>query len=69
MGSYQNGVPACPLAHACRYSIVEGEHPLWEGLSDPYKHVIRAFLVHFHTSILRHSTEMFDFRNGSIGGH
>ncbi len=54
-------------ARAEWYQIVEGEHPLWRGLSDPYKHTIRAFLVHFHTEILLHSSERFDFANGSIG--
>ena len=29
--------------------------------------MIRAFLVHFHTAILRHSSESFNFTNGSIG--
>ena len=49
------------------YAIVEGGHPIWRGISDPYKNTIRAFLVHFHTQILRHATERFDFSNGSIG--
>eukprot|EP00887_Chlorella_sp_A99_P006601 scaffold3.g6601.t1 len=49
------------------YSIVEGEHPLWESVSEPYKHTIRAFLVHFHVNILRHSTERFNYRSGSVG--
>ena len=48
-------------------AIVEGQHPLWYGVSQPYKHTIRAFLVHFHTAILRHSTERFNFQNGSVG--
>ena len=39
------------------------------GVSEPYKHTIRAFLVYFHTQILRHSTERFNFRNGCVGGH
>lgn len=49
------------------YEIVEGQHQLWEGVSEPYKHTIRAFLVHFHTQILRASSERFCFRNGSVG--
>lgn len=49
------------------YDIVEGEHPLWGGVSEPYKHTIRAFLVHFHVNILRHSTEKFMFQSGSVG--
>eukprot|EP00899_Mesostigma_viride_P014199 jgi/Mesvir1/22780/Mv14170-RA.1 len=47
--------------------IVEGEHALWDHICDPYKHTIRAFLVHFHTEILRQSTERFSFANGSVG--
>lgn len=49
------------------YSIVEGEHELWQGVSDPYKHTIRAFLIHFHANILRHSSEKFVFQSGSVG--
>lgn len=48
------------------YEIVEGQHCLWDGVSEPYKHTIRAFLVHFHTQILR-APERFNFRNGSVG--
>ena len=51
----------------CRYNIVEGEHALWQGVSDPYKHTIRAFLVHFHTLVLRQSSARFSFQNGSVG--
>lgn len=49
------------------YTIVEGEHELWKGVSDPYKHTIRAFLIHFHANILRHSSEKFVFQSGSVG--
>ena len=51
------------------YEVVEGDHSLWDGVSEPYKHTIRAFLVYFHTQIQRHSTERFNFRNGSVGAH
>ena len=51
------------------YEVVEGDHSLWRGVSEPYKHTIRAFLVYFHTQIQRHSTERFNFRNGSVGAH
>ena len=51
------------------YEVVEGDHSLWDGVSEPYKHTIRAFLVYFHTQIQRHSTERFNFRNGSVGPH
>ena len=47
--------------------IVEGEHPLWQGIGESYKQTIRAFLVYFHTQLLRHSTERFSFKNGSVG--
>lgn len=49
------------------YDIIEGDHALWTGVSEPYKHTIRAFLIHFHVNILRHSTERFNFRSGSVG--
>jgi len=49
------------------YEVVEGEHPLWEGVSEPYKHTIRAFLVYFQSQILRNSTMRFSFQHGSIG--
>lgn len=48
---------------------VEGRHELWGGMTEPYKHTIRAFLVHFHSAILRHSSERFNFRNGSVGAY
>ncbi len=54
-------------ARARWLAIVEGQDALWTGVSQPYKHTIRAFLVHFHTAILRHSTERFNFQNGSVG--
>ena len=47
--------------------IVEGDGSLWAGVSEPYKHTIRAFLVYFQTQLLRHATERFNFRNGSVG--
>ncbi|KAJ9523872.1 hypothetical protein QJQ45_020058 [Haematococcus lacustris] len=49
------------------YNIVEGQHMLWQGVSQPYKHVIRAFLAFFQAQIFGHSTARFDFSNGSIG--
>lgn len=57
----------CSTAKAEWSDIVEGEHPLWHSIGEPYKHTIRAFLVYFHTQILRQATERFDFRNGSVG--
>ncbi|XP_057537148.1 uncharacterized protein YNL011C [Amaranthus tricolor] len=49
------------------YDIVEGDHPLWEGVSVPYRETIRAFLVYFQHQILMRSDEKFCFSNGSIG--
>lgn len=50
-----------------RYNILEGDHALWAGVSEPYKHTIRAFLVHFHTLVLRQPLARFSFENGSVG--
>lgn len=47
--------------------IVDGEHHLWKGVSEPYKHTIRAFLVYFNTQIQRQATERFILKNGSVG--
>ncbi|CAN1150042.1 Uncharacterized protein YNL011C [Linum perenne] len=49
------------------YSIVEGDHGLWNGLSRPYSETIRAFLVYFQNEIMRRPNEPFCFSNGSIG--
>ncbi|QDZ23212.1 2-phospho-L-lactate transferase [Chloropicon primus] len=51
------------------YRVVEGDHELWEEISEPYKNTIRAFLVHFQQNILRQSSMRFDFANGSIGNY
>jgi len=40
---------------------------LWGGVSEPYKHTIRAFLAYFNSQMLRHSTLRFRFQNGSVG--
>ena len=48
--------------------VVEGTHPLWTGVSEPYKHLIRSFLVHFHSEVLRAPLgATFDWRGGSVG--
>ncbi|GBG31257.1 Subtilisin-like protease SBT4.13 [Hondaea fermentalgiana] len=48
--------------------IVEGSHALWINVGDPYKHTIRAFLVHFHTQVLSSgAASKFTYANGSIG--
>ena len=49
------------------HDIVEGDHALWQGVSQAYKATIRSFLVHFHTQLLRHTTKRFDFCHGSVG--
>lgn len=43
---------------------------MWGGVSEPYKHMIRAFLVHFQLQILSQVSQEreFNFKNGSIGG-
>lgn len=43
------------------HDILELESPLWEGVSEPYKQTIKAFLVQFQTQLLRHN-------NGGGGG-
>ncbi|KAL2340562.1 hypothetical protein Fmac_008502 [Flemingia macrophylla] len=61
-------LPLDPLqAKSEWYSIVEGDHFLWKGVSKPYRETIRAFLVYFQNQILRRSEEAFCFSNGSIG--
>ncbi|XP_024025640.1 uncharacterized protein YNL011C [Morus notabilis] len=49
------------------YNIVEGEHPMWKGVSKPYRETIRAFLVYFQNQILRRADDSFCFSHGSIG--
>ncbi|XP_057986188.1 uncharacterized protein YNL011C isoform X3 [Hevea brasiliensis] len=40
-----------PQAKSEWYDIVEGEHPLWTGVSRPYRETIRAFLVYFQNEV------------------
>ncbi|KAG9439192.1 hypothetical protein H6P81_019357 [Aristolochia fimbriata] len=49
------------------YCIVEGEHSLWNGVSQPYRETIRTFLAYFQNEILRRASACFCFSNGSIG--
>ena len=52
------------------HTIVEGDHPLWEGVSGPYKHTVRSFLAHFHFQLVRQANEggmPFCFSGGSVG--
>jgi hypothetical protein len=36
-----------------RSSVPQGKHSLWEGVSESYKHIIRAYLLHFNGIILQ----------------
>ncbi|SNX82977.1 uncharacterized protein MEPE_01683 [Melanopsichium pennsylvanicum] len=47
--------------------ILEGRHPLWQGIEPERKEVIRGFLVHFESEVLRRAHRRFNFRGGSIG--
>ncbi|XP_057430265.1 uncharacterized protein YNL011C isoform X2 [Lotus japonicus] len=60
-------LPLDPLqAKSEWYSIVEGDHSLWKGVSKPYRETIRAFLVYFQSQILSRAEESFCFSNGSF---
>lgn len=47
--------------------IVEGRHPIWQGIDIEKKEAIRGFLVLFNFEILKRAHKQFSFRNGSIG--
>lgn len=49
--------------------ILEGSHPLWNGISHPYRETIRTFLAHFQHELVKSSTRRpsFNFQGGSIG--
>ncbi|KAI8822641.1 uncharacterized protein EV422DRAFT_494728 [Fimicolochytrium jonesii] len=49
--------------------ILEGSHPLWDGISHPYRETIRTFLAHFQHELVKSSTRRppFNFEGGSIG--
>ncbi|KAJ1585560.1 hypothetical protein NDA11_005898 [Ustilago hordei] len=47
--------------------ILEGRHRLWRGIESERKEVIRGFLVHFESEVLRRAHRHFNFRGGSIG--
>lgn len=48
-------------------SILSGDDALWEGITEPYKESIRAFLLQFNQEILRRASKSFDWSGGSIG--
>ena len=63
-------LPADPAAAKAEwYSIVEGEHELWTGVSEPYKNTVRSFLAHFHFQLIRTASDggAFCFGGGSVG--
>ncbi|KAI9105366.1 hypothetical protein DFS34DRAFT_689910 [Phlyctochytrium arcticum] len=51
------------------FDILEGKHPLWQGISAPYRETIRAFLAHFQHEIIRSACRRppFEYQGGSIG--
>ena len=50
------------------YRIQEGDHELWENISEPYADIIRSFLLYFHSQVTAAKTDAkFDFVNGSVG--
>ena len=52
------------------YTVIEGEHELWAGVSGPYKHTVRSFLAHFNFQLVRQANEgaePFCFSGGSVG--
>ncbi len=52
------------------YTVVEGTHALWAGVSGPYQHTVRSFLTHFHFQLLRQADDGgagFCFSGGSVG--
>lgn len=56
------------LAKAEWYRIQEGDHLLWENISEPYADIIRSFLLYFHSQVSAARTDVkFDFVNGSVG--
>eukprot|EP00730_Choanoeca_flexa_P019699 TRINITY_DN9628_c0_g1_i9.p1 TRINITY_DN9628_c0_g1~~TRINITY_DN9628_c0_g1_i9.p1 ORF type:complete len:406 (+),score=70.88 TRINITY_DN9628_c0_g1_i9:132-1349(+) len=59
-------------------SIIEGVHPLWQPVTEAYKHIIRSFLLHFNTRLLQSTSvrahthqgeeqRPFDFCGASVG--
>ncbi|KDE04329.1 hypothetical protein MVLG_05209 [Microbotryum lychnidis-dioicae p1A1 Lamole] len=49
------------------HSIVEGKHPLWQGIPNDRKETIRAFLIHVEAAILRKARRGFSYKRASIG--
>ncbi|KAI0726018.1 UPF0052-domain-containing protein [Fomitopsis betulina] len=49
--------------------IVEGRSPLWAGIPNDRKEMVRGFLVHFESEVLKRAHKSFSFVNGSIGNY
>ncbi|GJE94182.1 hypothetical protein PsYK624_103500 [Phanerochaete sordida] len=49
--------------------IVEGRSALWVGIPGDRKEMIRGFLVHFESEVLKRAHKNFSFINGSIGNY
>lgn len=47
--------------------LLEGRHRLWRGIEPDRKEVIRGFLVHFQSEILRRAHRNFNLRGLSVG--
>ena len=47
--------------------IIEGRHPLWEGIDAEKRECVRGFLVQFESDVLHRAHRNFNFRGGSIG--
>jgi 2-phospho-L-lactate transferase/gluconeogenesis factor (CofD/UPF0052 family) len=64
-------LPAEPAAAKAEwYTVVEGTHALWAGVSGPYQHTVRSFLAHFHFQLVRQANDDsagFCFSGGSVG--
>ncbi|KAG2050172.1 UPF0052-domain-containing protein [Suillus hirtellus] len=50
-------------------AIIEGQSPLWSGIPNDRKEVIRGFLVYFENEVLKRAHKHFSFLNGSIGNY
>ncbi|KAH0838708.1 UPF0052-domain-containing protein [Lanmaoa asiatica] len=49
--------------------IIEGHSPLWTGIPNDRKEIIRGFLVYFENEVLKRAHKNFSFLNGSIGNY
>lgn len=47
--------------------LLEGKHRLWRGIEADRKEVVRGFLVHFQSEILRRAHRNFNLRGLSVG--